>query len=193
MRYFEINTLGNDQDRSLAFADAGVQDLDNDGRLMMGDPVGVDYPADPRIYLQLQSPGLKLPSLLGNTAGYLILADGMKRIMEQFNLGAIELLPFSLYNHKKRLASKDYWIANPLGTFDCVDRRASKIKYLDGDPTQIVSVEELVLDPRKVAGAPDLFRVPEARSRYLVSERIPAAWHGNGFTNLYLIELALGA
>lgn len=189
MRYFEINTLGDDQDRSLAFADRGVEDCPDAGRMAAGDPIGAKYPADPRIYLQIESPGLKLPSLLGNTAGYLIVSTPMKTILEAFDLGRVELLPFALYDHRKRLFSKDYWIVNPVGTVDCVSRDASEIEYLPEDPERIVTVTRFVLDSKRLQAAPDLFRVPEDPYHYFVSERIPAAWHGKGFTNLYLEEI----
>ena len=189
MRYFEINTLGDDQDRSLAFADRGVEGCPDASRMAAGEAIGTDYPVDARIYLQIESPGLKLPSVLGNTAGYLIVSAPMKAILERFDLRRVELLPFSLYNHRKRLFSKDYWIVNPLGTVDCVHRGASEIEYLPEEPDQIVGVDRFVFDATKLAAAPDLFRVPEDPYRYFVSERIPAAWHGQGFTNLYLVEI----
>lgn len=191
MRYFEINTLGNDQDRTLAFADEGVRDLRDDGRLAAGEAVGSDFPAAARIELQLESPGLRLSSVLGNTAGYLIVSTAMKEILERFDLRSVELFPFSLFDHRRRLLSKDYWIVNPLGVFDCVDRPGSDIEYLEGDPTQIVAVNRLAFSSSKVAGAPDLFRVPESPYQYFVSERVAAAWHGHGVTNLLLVEIDL--
>lgn len=189
MRYFEINTLGNDQDRALAFLDRGVEDCPDPGRLAAGEPMGPDYPAGARITLQLESPGLELPSLLGNAVGYLVLNTAMKAILERFTLGPIELLPFALHDHRRRLMSRDYWIVNPLGTVDCVDREASDIELFPEDPTQIVAVNRFAFSAAKLAGAPDLFRVPEDPYHYFVSERIPEAWHGQGFTNLYLEEI----
>lgn len=189
MRYFEINTLGNDQDRVLAFLDRGVEDCPDSGRLAAGEAVGADYPADARIYLQPESPGLKLSSLLGNTVGYLVIDTPMKTILEKLDLRRTELLPFSLYDHRKRLRSKEYWIVNPVGTVDVVDRRASDIELLPDDPSQIVVVNRFVFDAKKLAHAPDLFRVPEEPQHYFVSERVPASWHGQGFTNLYLEEI----
>ena len=189
MRYFEINTLGNDQDKSLAFVDEGIRDLPDDGRLAAGEAVGADFPADARIYLQLESPGLKLPSILGNTAGYLIVAAPVKQVLERFDLRSCELFPFSLFDHKQRCFSRDYWVVNPLGAVDCLDRSGSDIEYLEGDPSQIVAVDRFVLASKKLTGAPDLFRVPESPYHYFVSERVAAAWHGQGFTNLYLIEI----
>jgi hypothetical protein len=189
VRYFQINLLGDDQDRTLAFVDKEVADLKNKYRMAGGEPAGAEYPPDARIYLQPESPGIKLPSLLGSQTGYLIMNAGMKTAMEAFDLGNVELLPFTLYDHKKRVLSKDYWIVNPIGSLDRLNRSASVIKLLDNDPNQIIAVKKFVLDAKKVAQGPDLFRVPEARFQYFVSERIAAAWQAGKFTNVYLDEV----
>jgi hypothetical protein len=154
-----------------------------------GEPAGAEYPADARIYLQPESPGIKLPSFLGNQVGYLIVNTAMKTAMEAFDLGNVELLPFTLYDHKKRVLSKDYWIVNPIGSLERLSRGASVIKLLDNDPNQIIAVKKFVLDAKKVAQGSDLFRVAEARFQYFVSERIAAAWQAGKFTNVYLDEV----
>jgi hypothetical protein len=189
VRYFKINILGNDQDRKLAFVDEAVQDCPDAYRVVQGRAYGADYPADARIYLQRESPGIKLSSVLGNTVGYLIVNTTVKTIMQGLDLGNVEILPFTLYDHKKRSLSKDYWIVNPVGTVDCVDRSASVIKLLDGDPKQIIAVKKFVLDSKKLATAPDLFRVPEEPQHYFVSQRIPMALQGKGITNFYIEEI----
>ena len=189
MRYFQINTLGDDIDKSLAFADCGIENYSGEGRLYRGERAGSEYPPDARIYLQIESPGLKLRSLLGNTACYLIINTELKTILETLDLGQVEILPFTLYDHRKRPLSKDYWIVNPLGTFDCVNRAASEIEFWDEDPTKIVGVDKLVFDAKKLEGAPDLFRVPESPYEYFCSQRVPMAWQHKGFTNLFMDEI----
>src|SRR5207302_1272588 len=107
-------------------------------------------------------PGIKLASLLGNTQSYLIVNTEVKNvIVEHCTLSELEVLPFTLYNHKKRIHSSDYWIVNPIGYLDCVNRAASNIRYLSTDPTKIVAVRKFVLDTKRLENAPDLFRVVE--------------------------------
>ena len=65
-----------------------------------------------------KNPGVKLPSLIGNTISYLIVNAEMKDTIIEYcpeDEVDIEILPFTLINHKKRVHSKDYWIINPIG------------------------------------------------------------------------------
>lgn len=190
MRYFRINTMGNIRDRSLAFIDQppdglGLQDFFP----ARGRPVTEHYPEDAKIYLQSKSPGIKLSSLLGNTISYLIVHTAMKDVIAAQHKGEIEILPFTLYNHKKRVHSKDYWIVNPIGTIDCVNKEASEITYGGDGNTQVVGVDKWVLDPKKLEAEPALFRVPENPEEYFINARLGKAFQENKFTNVLLTEV----
>lgn len=191
MRYFIIETMGDDQDTSLAFIDSPPENLGLHGYcLARGERMGERYPADAKVYLQRKSPGIKLASLIGNTQSFLIVSAEMKGvILEHCADSDLEILPFTLFNHKKRVHSTDYWIVNPIGYVDCVNRGASDIRYLSTDPNKIVAVRKFVLDPKRLENAPDLFRVPEDREKYFISARLGKAFQEKEFTNIILTEL----
>src|SRR5262249_39287478 len=136
-----------------------------------------------------KSPGIKLSSLLGNTISYLIVHASMKDVIVANQPGELELLPFTLYNHKKRVHSKDYWIVNPIGTIDCVNKEASEITYGGDGNKQVVGVDKWVLDPKKLEGTPALFRVPENAEEYFIDSRLGKAFQQNKFSNVLLIEV----
>lgn len=190
MKYFELDTLGDEQDKELVFIEQEPEGLDGFGfRLAEGDPTDDIYPAEARIYLDPYSPGLKLTSLLGNSIGYLLVHTALADRLRKHDMTSVEFRPVSLYNQRRRLHSKDYWIVNPLRLIDCLDRKASRIQYASSDPTQIVGIDELVFDARRLEGAPDLFRIPEQRMSYFVSERLAQGLQGQGFDNLFLREI----
>lgn len=190
MRYFRLNTMGDVQDHSLAFIDQVPDGLDGyDYKMALGEPIGDQYPDEAEIYLQPRYPGIKLAPLIGNTIGYLIVNTAVKDVIEAHETGDIEYLPFVLFNHKKRVHSRDYWIVNPLGTYDCLNRDASDIKYVDDDPAgDVVKVRSYVFDPGKLDGVPDLFRIPEAPRHYFVSETLARAFHANRFANVFIFK-----
>ncbi|WP_120539468.1 imm11 family protein [Corallococcus terminator] len=132
-----------------------------------------EYPQDAKIFMSDEEPGIEIPDLVPNTVRLLIVSKPLKDGMEAVNRGPVQYLPLSIYNHKKRLASSDYFIVNPLGTVDVLDTSASEIEYLDG---QVVRVLKHVLDRKKIAHAPDLFRLKEAPDSYVVSERVLDEW-----------------
>ncbi|MFY0522371.1 imm11 family protein [Archangium gephyra] len=190
MRYFELETLGDEQDRELVFIEQEPEEFEGAGyRLAEGEPTDDVHPAEARIYLDPYSPGLKLATLLGNSIGYLIVHAAFVELLRRHDVAPVELRPVSIYNQRKRLRSRDYWIVNPLRFVDCVDRTASRIQYASSDPTQIVGIDELVFDSKRLQEAPDLFRIPEQRMGYFISERVVRDLQGRGFDNIYLREI----
>jgi hypothetical protein len=135
-----------------------------------------------------RSPGIKLPSLIGNTNDFLIVKRELKMVFEESGV-ALECLPFTLFDHKKREASRDYFIINPLGTFDCLDLQKSVVVYSKQKPGAIVSVRTPRLDPRKVASAPDFFRIQEVPYAYVISARLAAQIQALQPTNFYVTRL----
>lgn len=186
MRYFRLWPRGNDRDKTLAFvrdepAGLGLYDY----YMRQGERIGEHYPANAKVYLDPQTPGIKLESVLGNLCSYLMVSTAMRDLVLGVCTNEIEVLPFTLYNHKKRVHSTDYVILNPIGTYDCVNRKASTITY-EGDA--IVGVAKLVFDSNKVEGAPHLFRVPEKPSWYFISETLARAIKNSNLTNVILKE-----
>jgi len=189
MRYFRLHLLGNTDDDSLAFVREAPAGLGLYRYCMRrGERIGNRYPRDAKVYLDKRSPGIKLGSVLGNTLSYFMVNTAMKDVIVATCSCEIEQLPFTLYNHKRRIHSKDYWILNPIGTFDCVNREASDIRYLDASKKDIVGVRKLVFDTNKMADAPDLFRVPEEPAVLFMSERLATALKPLRPTNIIFTE-----
>jgi hypothetical protein len=191
MKFFAIWLPGDRSDKSLAFLHSAPRGLGlNDYCMRRGERIGANYPADAKAYLEAKSPGIKLASLLGNTLSYLIVNTAMKDAILDTCKCEIEVLPFVLYNHKKRIHSKDYWIINPIGTFDCLNRDASDIRYDDpATKAHVLSIRKYVFDSNKLEAAPDLFRIPESPADQFVSERLVKALHAHQCTNILLGEI----
>lgn len=186
MRFFRFWPRGNDRDKSLAFVRDEPSGLGlNDFYMRQGKRIGGLYPANAKVYLDRQTPGTKLESVLGNLCSYLMVSTQTKDVVLSVCTNEIEVLPFTLYNHKKRVHSKDYVILNPIGTFDCVSRAASQITY-EGD--EIVGVKTLVFDSNRTGDAPHLFRVPEKPSWYFITDTLARAMKTANLTNVIVKE-----
>lgn len=187
MKHFIIDTLGNLNDPRLCVLDevpegVGIKYY----RMMKGKRIGGDYPDDAKIYMSDEHPGIKLSSLIGNTNSYLIVSRDLKEVIESYCSAEVEYLPLTLYNHKKRVHSKDYFIVNPIGVLDCLNLEASKITYFKD---RVVSVDKFVLDPKKLTNAPSLFRIKEDPTEYVVNEELANAIKEGRFTNVVLKEI----
>ncbi|WP_437995567.1 DUF1629 domain-containing protein [Sorangium sp. So ce185] len=188
MRYYKLDTLGDTRDRDLCLLEDEPKDMGLEGYyLAMGKPARDHIPADLSISMSEDYPGIVTASLIGNFNNYLLVSTAMKEIIEQHCAGLdIEYFQFALINHKGRVHTRDYWIVNPIGAYDCLDFGASKIKYSGSD---IVSIKERVLSAAKLAGAPSLFRIARDVQTYVVAEPLAEAFRAEGFTNVVLKEM----
>ncbi|MCP3137895.1 imm11 family protein [Pyxidicoccus xibeiensis] len=154
-----------------------------------GIAMGDKYPPDAKWYMSDESPGIKMPSLIATVTNMLVVERRMKEVIERTGV-PMECLPFTLHDHKKRVARTDYFIINPLGSFDCLDLKQSEIIY---DDDEVVAVEKLVLSPEKLRAAPDIFRVKEDPHVYVLSHRLVDALRQLEPTNVYLTKLEQSA
>jgi hypothetical protein len=188
MTYFEINIMPC-VDRELCFLDKvpeGTAMLTQ--RMAEGRPMGTDYPADAKIYMDEDNPGITLPSLIGNTNGFLIVRREIQEVLAATGVPT-ECLPFTLFDHKKRVASRDYFIVNPLGTYDCLDLERSDISWSEEVADEIIWVNTPRLDRTKAEHAPDFFRIGRRPRGYVISGRVAAAIQKLQPTNFYVSQL----
>ncbi len=194
-RYFLLNILGDDQDRELTFLDVEPSEiLDVGFRLATGKPLALElqWPLD--FVLQPESPGLRLPTLIGNIMGYLVVRNDLKELIEK-EQEKVEFFPINIVNHKGKLHSKDYWIVNPLMFVDCLDKKESRITYSQGlapaTQKKVVSVKNTTLNQKNISPDANLFRIPELAREYVVSDKLAAMMKKQQFTNVYLEEIQI--
>lgn len=173
MRYFTVNVMP--MDTAFAFTKEEPSGFkDHSYKLGEGEEVAPadGYPKDGHVRMD-DDFGRELGGIIGNTQSLMIVSRPMKEAIEKANAPRTQFLPLTILNHKRRVASADYFIVNPLGTLDCADLGASDIEF---DGSDVVAVESLVLAEAKLGGAPDLFRVREDPSIYVVSQALLKAW-----------------
>ncbi len=196
MKVYKLDVLGNNKDAKLAFINEPVEGIGlNRVKLARGGDIGDKFPEDARVQLLPRKPGRKLCSYIGNTQSMLVVDTAAKELILEDFKGKVEEFKFTLFDQKGRMLSEDYWILNPLGNIDCVNREASDIEYLDepGDHYhgEIVDVKTFVLDEKKVAEAANIFRVPEDRSQYFFKEPLVEKIKQNGLTNFVFDDVGL--
>ncbi|NVJ05750.1 hypothetical protein HUW63_10970 [Myxococcus sp. AM001] len=184
MNFYLLDTMG-EPDEDLCLLDNFVEGIDRySWRIQRGVPLASDWPVDAKIFMSLDMPGIKLASLIGNTESMLVVVKELKDVIQEHCRNDIEYLPFTLYDHRKRVRSRDYFIINPIGTQDCLDLQASTIVWDENDPTNVIAVNKHVLQRDKVSDAPPLFRINKDSSEYLVRTDLAQAIYKGGFTNI---------
>ena len=67
--------------------------------------------------------------------------------------------------------------------------KRSDIEYLGDTKTDVVGVNKFVLDPKKMTDMIHLFRVPEDREQYFISEHLAKTFQDHNLTNVFLLEV----
>ena len=184
MRYFQILQLGDEADRSRALVDVGPAGLDGWGFCAAhGEEMAPHYPDGARVFLA-EKYGLRLTDFISNTLNYVIVSTRVKEAIEAHSNVAIEYLPLSIFNPRKRLMSDAYWIINPLGTVDCVDLDKSDVRR--GKETGLITfimgyqfLEERLRDSR-----PSILRPAQTPSEVFLDEPTARALHAMKATNV---------
>ena len=186
MDFFELDPLGNIDDPELCLLEGlpdGLPPLKNYCP-MRGVAAATFWPAGAKLRLREENPGIKLSSFLGNTMRCLTVRTPLKEVIAAHCQGIeIEYLPFVLRDHRGRAYAKDCWFVNPLGARDCLDEQASGV--VPGSR----AIAQIVLDPRKVADLPALFRVDKDPTRYVVRADLADAIDKAKLTNVVLTKL----
>lgn len=189
-RFFKLDILG-EADEDQCFIDSFVEGIEFESwRTGKGERLAPVYPKNARIPMSKKYPGIRLSSFLGNSINTLIgstqLKEGIEKVCGKLD---IEYLPFTLYDHRKRPYSQDYFIINPIGTFDCLDLEASDIDWSEERPDEILDIEEHVLDRKKMKDAPQLFRVARDSFTYVIGLELVRELQKRDITNVVLEEL----
>ena len=170
LRFYELAKLGDPDDDDQPILDNLVEDVvDERWRLLEGEPMGKLWPEDARIYLSSKESGSELGEYVANTESVLLAGKRFVAMIKKHCKDVpIEYLPVAIYDHRKRLISDEYCVVNPLGAHDCIDLKRSDTLFDDDDPKEVLSVDDIVIDKKRGAKAPNLFRPEHARTTYIM-------------------------
>jgi len=122
--------------------------------------------------------------------GLVVISQRLKTMVEaKASKNRIEYLPVRLINHKGRVASKDYWILNPLDIWDCIDVDKSGVTWNKIDPTTITSCDQLVLKPRAIPPHFVMFRMKYWPKNIVVKRSLIEEAAETGFTGIDSLEI----
>jgi hypothetical protein len=105
-------------------------------------------------------------------SGFFVVSRRLRDFMTKYGVGNVEYLPVQILNHKKKLASKDYFILNPLSVIDCVDVEASEVEWDVVRKDFIESCESLVVRDSLVPTGIHVFRPKHLESDILVRSEL---------------------
>ncbi|MBZ4422609.1 imm11 family protein [Myxococcus sp. RHSTA-1-4] len=150
--------------------------------------MGNEYPSGVRLNMSVDG-GLVVPDYIPNTVLLPMVSGRLKSLLEKEVGVEIEFLPFALYNHKKRLAAEDCFIANVIGTHDCADMTKTRGEKSIISPGQFEALSRLDLDPAKVPPDSRLFRISVFPRVLLIRDDLRAIFEQGGISGIRYIAM----
>ena len=141
-------------------------------------PMSAEYPKD-----------IELPDNVFGTE-LIIISDKTRQLLKTEGVTNVEYLPLAIFNHKKKLASKDYFILNPPSVVDCIDIEASDVKWNAIDKTLINRCKQLVLKEANVPKTVKVFRPKHLPTWILIRSELAKKLEDSGLTGLYFTDPA---
>ncbi len=114
--------------------------------------------------------GVNLSDSIPNLLGLLIVSEKLKAILEKKANAQVEFLRIRLRNQKQKLVPKPYYIANVLGSIECVNLKKSKYTRSEINPDQMHRIKKLVLDEQRIGAEANLFRLKERLRVFVARE-----------------------
>jgi hypothetical protein len=129
------------------------------GKLHLGEPVPPDFGQPIQYRMSDLFPDDIELSDNYVVAGQIVVSSRLREALQVILSGHhIQYLPVSILNHKKRLASADYFVVHSHDVFDCIDVNKSGVQWNPLDKNEIVLCKQLVIKPKVVPADILLFR-----------------------------------
>jgi hypothetical protein len=158
--------------------------------LLEGVPRAANFPNDVTMRMSDRHKlAIGMPDSLMNMASLIVVSRRLREFLEKKTLPNVEYLPITVINHKDRVESAEYSIVHAVDSPDCLDRGASGPVHSAIIPTNVMSVDTLILDPSKIDPKVPLFRIkdfgyPCIVARPLAEEILQAGFTGTAFGEL---------
>jgi hypothetical protein len=158
-------------------------------KLAKGVQAGGPFGPDLSVQMDKSHPGLNVPDLVNNTLGVEIVSSRLKELLEKESGAKTEWVPLRILNHKRRVASKDHFIANVLELQDCVDMERTVSKPSKLWPDQIGALYKLYLDPARIDPNLKLFRLAKRPVTMIIRDDLRALIEGAGITGTRYVAM----
>lgn len=165
--------------------------IDRDWELHEGVPRAATFPPDARFRMSDDHKrSIGLTDNLMNLAGLAVISERLKELLVSKSLKNVEYLPVQIINHKGRETAPRYFILHAIVPQDCLDLQASGCSYNAIVPSDIDSVQALVIDPARLDPDVMLFRLKDFGAPLLIRRDLAEAISGAGFRGVSFLELS---
>ncbi len=127
-------------------------------KLVFGESATADLEGTEIVFDLSPDGGVKLADSVPNTSNLLVVSERLRALLAASG-ERIEFHPAKIRNLKGRLVKDPYFIANPIGWVDCMDRAKSDFEESNLMRGQVSYFRRLVLDLERIPKDRKLFRL----------------------------------
>lgn len=158
-------------------------------QLRKGEQVGkIDLP-EIKYRMDPDFDGIKVSDFINSGFPWFMVTEKAKQIIEDNATVEIEYMPFTLLNHKGRVAAENCYMLNVIGQVDCVDR--DKTEATDSFFTQgeFDTIRKLYLLEDKIPADKNLFRLWAKPSILIVRRDLKEVFEREGLTGVEYLNM----
>ena len=187
MEYFILETKKTSENCTI---DESPEPLDSEQwRIAKGERMGEHYSPTVQLQMDKQHKGLGTPDFIHNTLHLPMVSKKLRALLETEADAEIEYLQFSLLNHKGRPVEQEFYIANIIGTQDCVDRVKTEARESALKPGKYSGLFKLLLDQSRIDPKSKLFRISAKPTVLIIRSDLRAVLEHNGITGMRFIAM----
>lgn len=166
-----------------------LENVGHRGRLIRGLPCAADFPADVCVRMNPDFPNdTLLTDCLTSRGGELVVSQPMIEFLQQQKLPHVEYLPVQVLDHRGRSVEEAYSVVHPISPVDCLDLDACAPTWSSSAPDQIMFVETIVLDPKRIDPTRPLFRPAAYTAVKIIHRSLADALTSAKFTGCNFLE-----
>jgi hypothetical protein len=159
-------------------------------RLTRGVPFAAEFPKNALVRMSPDSK--KRTALLDdvtNSDRIKICSPRFVEFLRTRKLKNIEYLPVKILDHKRKVAASDYCIVHPIRLQDALVVKASQPRWSAIEPTEIMTIKALVVDPSKVDPKVKIFRLKSFLDPVLIEKNLAQEILEAGFKGCFFEPL----
>lgn len=180
--YFILGPARDDEFCKVAMA---PQDFPTMNPAKRGRSMSREWPKEAEFRMKPQHPGLIVPDVVLNPHECLMVTDRMKAFLQEHIESPVEFLPFTLINHKGRVANDSMWVVNLLDSVACADMDKTEGSESPFYPGEIQDLLELHVIEDKLPTVRKIFRLKECPATILVRDDLRRGLEEAGFSAEY--------
>lgn len=189
MEDFKYYIIIQSDDSKYCLIDKDAKGVRKEWNLLKGIRMESNFPVDAKYYLSKNHKGTQLTDFIVNYINLLIVSEKVKRLMDQGGITDVEFLPFTLYDRKDRIVNDNYFVANLLGSVDCLDLNKSVFVRSAITQDEILSFRKVLLHTEKIPKDKKLFRLKEKPTLFIIRSDFVVVLAHNKVTGIDLLNI----